>query len=524
MKKHAAFMLGLLVVVSLSLTPSFAQTAPFDSKDFREFVNREMKFWKVPGAAILVIQDGKIVFSEGFGYKDLEKGVPVTPKTLFGIGSCSKAFTALSIGMLVDEKKIDFDKPVREYYPAFKLYDSYATEHVTVRDVLSHRTGIPRYDFAIDPKDCSREKAVIKLKYLKPNTGIRERFQYNNFHYAVAGAIVDKVSGQPWENFVSKRIFKPLGMNSSNLTPEDSKKSSDFALPYKIDLEALKRFPENRSEVYRSPLKELPFENIGVYGPAGSINSNLEDMAKWVMLHLNGGKSGEEQLVSSSVLLQLCSPQMLTGSPMIFEEILPGSYGLAWMITPYRGHYLVSHEGMIEGFTAHVGFLPKKKAGLVILTNRSNNFEFTATVSFKAYDRLLGLQEIPWSQRLSDKIPKELEALKEKMAAEERNRKIDTKPSHAYSDFTGRYEHPAFGMAKIEIEDKGLKFSLRDIEEATCLLKHYQYDTFKMDCQGTIGGLNLKVTFLMDENGDIDRLSIPLEAAAEEIAFRKILK
>lgn len=523
MKSLLRLMIAFYITIFLSLSTVSVQGA-FDAGDYRKFVNGEMKTWRVPGAAILIIQDGRVVFSEGFGYKDMKNRLIVTPKTLFGIGSCSKAFTSLSIGMLVDEKKIDFDKPVREYYPAFKLYDSYATEHVTVRDILSHRTGLPRYDAAIDPKDSTREMAVNKLKYLKPNTGIREKFQYNNFHYAVAGIMVDKVSGIPWEEFVSKRIFKPLGMDNSNLSPEDSKKSSDFALPHKMDTEALKTFPANQAELFSVPIKELHFENIGVYGPAGSINSNLEDMAKWVLFHLNGGKVGDRQLISQDTLSQLFIPQMLTGGPLKYEEILPGSYGMAWMITPYRGHYLVNHGGMIEGFTAHVGFLPAEKAGLVILTNRSNNHEFMASVSFNTYDLILGLTDVPWSKRLSDAISYELAGLKEKVTAEEQGRKKDTKPSHALTDYSGKYEHPAFGTVTIDIKDNGLKLSLRDIEEATSPLRHYQYDTFKTVNKGPVGGLDLRATFLMGENGDIDRLSIPLEPSAEEIVFRKILR
>ncbi|MCX5816649.1 MAG: serine hydrolase [Proteobacteria bacterium] len=523
MKSPVRLITTFCITIFLSLSTASVQGA-FDAGDYRKFVNGEMKTWNVPGAAILIIQDGKVVFSEGFGHKDMKNRLTVTPKTLFGIGSCSKAFTSLSIGMLVDEKKMDFDKPAREYYPAFKLYDSYATERVTVKDILSHRTGIPRYDAAIDTKDSTREVAINKLKYLKPNTGIRERFQYNNFHYAVAGIMVDTVSGMPWEEFVSKRIFKPLGMDSSNLSPEDSKKFPDFAIPHKMDNEALKKFPANQAELFSAPIKELPFENIGVYGPAGSINSNLEDMAKWVLFHLNGGKIGDGQLISQDTLSQLFTPQMLTGSPMKYDEILPGSYGMAWMITPYRGHYLVSHDGMIEGFTAHVGFLPAEKAGLVILTNRSNNYEFMASASFNTYDRILGLTEVPWSTRLSNAISRELAGLKEKVTEEERGRKKGTKPSHSLTDYAGEYEHPAFGTVTIDIKDNGLKLSLRDIEEATAPLRHYQYDTFKTVNKGPVGGLDLRVTFLMGKNGDIDRASIPLEPSAEEIVFRKILR
>lgn len=521
MKKSIWFSNIFCIIVFL-LFFSASLCSAFDTAKYKTFISREMETWNVPGAAILVIQDGKVVFSEGFGYKDVEKKIKVTPKTLFGIGSCSKAFTSFPIGMLFDEKKIDFDKPVREYFPTFQLNDVYATELVTVRDLLSHRTGLPRYDTAIDSKDATREKAVSKLKYLKLNKGIRERFQYCNFHYAVAGVIIDKVSGMTWEEFVSNRIFKPLNMNSSNLSPEDLKKSPDFAFPYKMDMEALKKFPENQAEYVSVPLKKLPVENIGVYGPAGSINSNLEDMAKWVMLHLNQGKVGEKQLISRDALTELITPQILTGGPLKYEEILPGSYGMAWMITPYRGHYLVSHDGMIEGFTAHVGFIPSKNAGLVILTNRSDNYEFIASVSYSTYDRVLGLKEITWSKRFIDDFPAALAGLKASKETEEKNRKKDTKPSHALADYTGKYEHPAFGVATIAFENNNLIFSLRDIKETISPLKHFQYDTFKTSSKSLVGGFDIKVNFMMNESGDIDKLLLPLEHAVDNIVFKKV--
>ncbi len=494
----------------------------FDTAGYRKHIKSEMKEWNVPGAAILVIKDGKVIFSEGFGFRDMKNKLPVTTRTIFGIGSCSKAFTSLSIGMLIDEKIVDFDKPVREFYPALKLYDAYATEHVTVRDVLSHRTGIPRYDTAIDPKDKTRDAAVARLKYLKPNKGIRESFQYNNFHYVLAGAIVDKTSGMSWEEFVSKRIFKPLGMNSSSLSPAKSTISPDFALPYKMDTNVLKSLPESKDEMYDVPIKELPFEDIGVYGPAGSINSNIEDMSKWVLFHLNNGKAGDKQIITRDILSQLFLPQMLTGSPIKYEEILPSSYGMGWAITPYRGNYLVSHDGMIEGFTAHVGFLPAKKAGLVILTNRSDNYEFIASMSFGTYDRVLGFSEIDWNKRLLDGFPAALAELKKMRDAEEKGRVKNTTPSHALADYEGRYEHPAFGTIVIALKDKGLVFCLRNMEDVTYPLQHYQYDTFRLQRKSPIDKLDLTVTFATGKNGRIDRLSMPLETAADEIVFRRI--
>ncbi len=521
MRKSILF-INIFCVVLFFLLFSVSAVTAFDVSKYRDFIKEEMRTWNVPGAAVAVIQDNKVVFSEGFGYGNVEKKIKTTPVTLFGIGSCTKAFTAMSSGMLADEKKINFDKPVREYYTAFKLNDPYVSEHVTVRDILSHRTGLPRYDAAIEPADASRDDAMKKLRYLKLNRGIRESFQYCNFHYLAAGAIVDKVSGSTWEEFVLNRIFKPLNMNSSNFSPEEMEKSPDFAFPYKMDMEKLKKFPENLADYMSVPLKKIPFEKIGVYGPAGSINSNIEDMAKWVVLHLNQGRAGGKQLISSETLEELITPQILTGGPLKHEEILPASYGMGWVITPYRGHYLVSHDGMIEGFTAHVSFIPAKKIGLVILTNRSDNYEFIASLSFSTYDRILGLKTITWSKRLADEYPGALAVLKANRESEEKNRKKNTKPSHVLADYVGKYDNPAFGVVEVVLKDNNLIFSFRDIEETISPLKHYQYDTFKTIPRSLLGGFDIKVNFMMNKNGDIDRLLLPLEAAVDDIIFNKI--
>jgi CubicO group peptidase (beta-lactamase class C family) len=520
MKKITGFVILIVLVCLCSVTGAFAQD-PFEAKEFKAFVDREMKAWKVPGAAVLIVREGKIIFSEGFGYRDIQNKKPVTPKTLFGIGSCSKAFTAMLLAMLADEKKVDFDRPVREYYPLLKLYDPYVTEHLTIKDILSHRSGIPRYDMAMDSRDTNREKAITRLKYLKPNAGFRERFQYNNFHYALAGGIIDQVSGLLWEKAVMERIFKPLEMSSSNTTPNDSKKFPDHALPYKLDLKALKQFPETREDLLHVPLKEIPFTDIGVYGPAGSINSNLEDMANWVIFLLNEGRGKAGQLVSKKNLIQSLAPQMVIGTPVKYEEILPSSYGLAWGITPYRGQYLVNHGGMIDGFTAQVGLFPFKKIGLVILTNRSNNDEFTLSVAYGAYDRLLGLSRIPWSQRFSQEIPQALAGLKKKEADEEKTRKKDTQPSRPLSAYAGKYDHPGFWPVNIELKDNQLYFLVSGQEEIRRPLRHYHYDTFKTWDEDKVGGIHIKITFLLNDQGDVDKLSIPLQAEAEDIVFKK---
>ncbi len=237
--------------------------------------------------AVGVVKDGEVVYAKGFGYRDVENQLPVTSKTLFAIGSSTKAFTAMAVGMLVDDGKLDLDTPLIEYMPDFRLYDDYATLHVTPRDLLCHRTGMPGYDALWILSSRSRDEFYRRLRYLEPNAGFRDVFQYNNLMYMVVGILVGCLGGGSWEEFVAERIFRPLGMKHSNFSVIDSQKADDFPQPY------LSLTGEHT---------KIPFRVLDATGPCGSINSTIEDMTKWVMLHLNNGKAGEKQLVSEASL------------------------------------------------------------------------------------------------------------------------------------------------------------------------------------------------------------------------------
>ena len=507
MKKRVVKFIVLLLILSLSIaSPLFAQKGAkkADLKGFREFVNQQMKEWKVPGLAISIVKDGKVIFCEGFGFRDVEKDLNVTPHTLFAIGSCTKAFTAAAMGILVDEGKLDWDEPVRDYLPTFKMHDSFANEQMTPRDLVSHRSGLPRHDLVWYSSSFSRKEIFDRIQYLEPSKDFRYFWQYQNIMFMTAGYMVGQIAGTIWEEFIQQRIFAPLEMKESNFSVEDSKKAPDFALPY----------TEKKDEI-----KEIPFRNIDNIGPAGSINSNVTDMANWILLNLNKGKWDDKQIISEANLSQIHSPQMVIQQPIKYDEVLHSSYAMGWAITPYRGHLLIHHGGGIDGFISWVSFMPRDNIGLIVLTN-TDSAPLTQIVGYNAYDRLLGLDQVDWNKRFKEEKAKAKEAEEKAKKEKAADRKTGTQPSHPLKDYAGDYEHPGYGILSIKLEDDNLIGTFNSMDFP---LKHYHYDIFEIaEAESAAPLKGLKVSFLINQKGDIDRLSVPLQSGVGDIVFTRV--
>ncbi len=470
-------------------------------KEFRRFMDAEMKRWEVPGIGVGIYKDGKVLLSEGFGFRDLEKKLPVTPNTLFAIGSASKAFTAMDVQILVDEGKVDWDKPVQTYLPDFKLKDEVATSRITVRDLVCHRSGLPRHDGLWYGTSLTRKDIYDRLRYLDFSADFRSAFQYNNLMFLTAGYLVGRLTDSSWEEFTRQRIFGPLGMTSSNFSVEDSKKSDDYSLPCQ------------RKE---GKVEEIPFRNIDSVGPAGSINSNVNDMLKWVEFHVNKGKVGEKQVVSEAGQREVFTPSMFMRQPML--SIQPDkqstmSYGLGWFIETYRGHMVVHHGGAIDGFYFLNAFLPNDNLGAVVLTNLGGTPLVQISMGY-ILDMILGLDPV-WEKLNIERFneaKKEEAAAKDREKEEEAERVKDTKPSHPLDAYAGQYEHPAYGVIAVELKDNALQGKHFSFDFK---LDHWHYDVFKPSDHLP------KVTFLTNLKGDVDQLSVAMEAAVAPIVFTR---
>ncbi len=322
---------------------------------FDSFVADAIKAWEVPGLAVATVKDGEVVFAQGFGLRDVANSLPVTPKTLFAIGSCTKAFTTFVMGTLVDEGKLDWDSPVRVYIPEFRLFDRTATELMTPRDLVTHRSGLPRHDLVWYNSTLSRKEVLERLPYLEPSESFRSKFQYNNLMYITAGYLIERITGKPWEEAIRAHIWKPLGMTGCNFSVKESQHSADFAKPY-----------QDRDD----KIVEVPFRDItSAAGPAGSINAGIADMARWLIVQTHKGKVNGRQIISAAVLADIQTPHMTTGVLQERKEIAPAGYALGWMVDDYRGHRRVHHGGGIDGFTAQTVVFADDGLGICILSN-----------------------------------------------------------------------------------------------------------------------------------------------------------
>lgn len=470
---------------------------------FDEIVNKGLQGLNVPGVAVAIIVEDEVVLAKGYGFKDLEKKVPMTPDTLLAIGSASKAFTVFALGTLVDEGKLDWDKPLRNYIPWFRLYDSSASERLTPRDTVTHRSGLPRHDLMwYNNTAISREDLVRRLAYLKPTADLRAIWQYNNLMYLTAGYLVEVLTGKTWEDGVRAQVLNPLGMKRTNFSVADSQKDSDFSLPY---------------QEREGKLEKMAFRSLTNMGPAGSINSSVNEMSSWVLVHINGGKLKDKQIINPQTVQDMHLAHMPTGETPEIPEVTPADYGMGWFVDSYRGHGRVHHGGNIDGFSAMVSMLPQDRVGFVVLSNK-NGTGLPELLIRHATDLILGLEAKDWVGEAAKSKVKGDEASKEAEKKKAARRVLNTKPSHKLEDYAGDYFHPGYGDLKVTVEKGQLAFMYNNISTP---LEHWHYDTFNGVRAGDPVFENSKLNFITDTNGNVARLEAPFEATLEPIVFDK---
>jgi CubicO group peptidase (beta-lactamase class C family) len=486
-------------------------TVPKPALDgFDDFMAQVLKDWKVPGVAVGVVQNGKMILLKGYGYRDVEKQLPVTPNTLFAVGSITKSFTVTLLGMEMDEGKVDWDKPVRNYLPDFRMYDPVLSEQMLVRDLITHRSGLPRHDMVWYSSDFTREDLLRRLEFLEPNKPLRSRFQYNNLMFMTAGYIAGKLNGKSWEDSVRERILLPLGMNRTTFSEKESQNAPDFAQPYQ-------KGNDVKSDVKRMPFDEQCPDTCAL-GPAGEINSSVADMSRYVLLHLNKGKLEGKTLLSENNAIQMQTPQMVIQGAPDFKEQSENSYGMGFFISSYRGHKQVEHGGNIDGFSAEMIFLPGDGIGVVVLTNLDGT-AVPYVVANNLLDRLLGMDQVPWSQRYLDQEMKAKESEEEAKNKNYTPHKSGTHPSHDGKEYSGDYGNPGYGVVSIAEEGDHFKMTINRVTKS---LEHLHYDVFQVPDNPFDQFAKLRVMFLSDANGDISSLSMPLETNVKDIVFTRL--
>jgi len=499
----------VLVFLALAFGPALkAQDKAIAKKlqGFDAYMAKILKDWNAPGIGVGIVVGDKLVFAKGYGYRDYEKKLPFTPSTLCQIASNTKLFTAVAAGLLVDEGKLTWDEPVRNSVPSIRFYNDDLNNTVTLRDMLAHRTGITRHDTIWYKSDDTRKQLFDKVKYLEPQKPLRQTFLYNNLMYAAAGYIIELQSGKTWEDFVRDRIFKPLDMTNTVYSIADMLKQPDFGVP----------FTEKRDtfEIYKIPY----YEDIGGVAPCGAIISNIQDMSHWLIALMNDGRYQGTQVLPSAVLKATLEPAIALPNTETetrgYWELLNETYGMGRDTVSYRGQLLTYHGGDLPGFHSQVSFLPRERIGVLVFVIGNHCARLYDIISYNVYERLLGMDQTPWSGRYLEIRLKGKKAGTEARAKAGADRIPDTKPSHPLKDYAGDYEHPAYGVLKIGMKDNQLQF---DFHKLIWPLSHFHYDRFETPDDELYG--RFAVNFLTNPQGDIDKAVISLDEA--EVTFTR---
>jgi CubicO group peptidase (beta-lactamase class C family) len=478
-------MLRFFLLCLLSL-PSLA--AGIDSAALDALIENVRKAYQAPGVAVAIVHNDVAVYSKGFGVRKLGESAPVTADTRFAIGSTSKAFTTAAMGILVDEGKMAWDDPVRKHVPFFRLSDPLADANVTMRDIVCHRTGLSRHDLLWFNSPWPREQIIRKIGLVPLTKPFRSAYQYQNIMFLTAGYAVGLISGSSWEEFVRKRIFTPLGMNNSDFSVNDAVKAPDYSEPHVKEEEAL---------------KAIPWRNIDNVAPAGSINSSVNDLSRWVRMQLNEGRFEGSQILKPATLREMHSAQMAmpvddpVGRVLGAESNL-ASYGLGWILQDYRGHHMVSHGGAIDGFRAQVALLPRQRYGIIILSNLGGT-SLPEALRNAIADRLLGLEARDWAKAYLERAAKQEAEAKKREEEREQKRHKDTKPSRELAAYTGFYENPAYGLAAVSAEGSELRLKWSNWDAG---LEHFHFDVFRGKKDRSPLARQL-AEFRLDENGDV---------------------
>ena len=431
MKKSFRCLFCFLFLVNLTYAQGVDRTS-FIKDSIDVYVNRAMTNWRIPGVAVCIIKDNRIVLMKGYGVKEL--GIPekVDENTLFMIGSNTKAFTATAMAMLQEQKKLSLDDKVSKYLPWFKLENKEAGDQVIIRDLLCHRLGFKTFqgDFTFYNSNLTREQVIGKLAQIKAAYPFRTKWGYTNAAFLTAGEIIPKADGKSWEAFIKDNIFAPLGMINTLALTADMPKSFNRTVPHTLIDERL---------------SAVPYAQLDNLAPAGSISSSVNDMSKWVMALLNDGKVGPRQVIPQAAIAATRQPQDYVGSIRHLNgETNYELYGLGWFLQDYAGHRIVMHDGGVTGYVSSVTLVPQDHLGIVILTNTDSN-SFYDALRWEIMDAYF---KLPY-QDYSDKY---LASFKANMAAEQKiDRKLrdsvmlNLQPAQPISAYIGRYHNDLYG-------------------------------------------------------------------------------
>ena len=471
-------------------------------------VERARAEFDVPGIAVAIVKDGKVVLAKGYGVRRVGSPEPVTAHSLFRIASNTKAFTTAALAILVDEGKIHWGDRVVDLMPSFQMYDPYVTREMTVTDLLVHRSGLGLGEgdlMFFPPTDLTREEIIRRLRFLKPATSFRSSYAYDNLLYLVAGQLIPAVTGTSWDDFVRQRIFAPLHMTNTFTRTEALESSRDVAIPHSRN---------------GGKLEALPHENVDNNAPAGSIVSCAADLAQWMMVQLGRGQAGGVRLFSPAQSKKMWSGQTILPIEPSVPVLEPNfyDYGLGWFLRDYRGHKMVYHTGVLAGYVSRTTLLPDLNLGVVVLTNAEEEGAHGA-IAFTVVDQYLGANGTDWVATFHDLAKKEEAEYAAQTRQTGAGRNAESKPSLPLSSYAGRYRDAWYG--DVLVEELGGKLQIRFSHSPALAgdLEHWQYDTFVARWRNRTLNADAFVTFSLGPEGSIEKARMKAVSPATDFSF-----
>jgi len=502
---NAALVAFLVLAAPVMAAPSDACPVPsalvkpsVDEAALDAYIVKGLEDWNIPGLSIAVVNNGTPVYLKGFGVRSLEASGKVDAQTLFGMMSTTKAMTAMTLAMLVDEGKLGWNDPVIQHYPEFALSDPFVTRDLKVKDLLTHNSGLGNTDMLWVRGDMSTDQILAKLRSVPLSYSLRESFIYQNVMYQVAGKVIENVTGQSWENVIQTRILTPIGMDRSFPTLARMAASKDVNTS-----QAHFTIEGKRYKIAESPVDAVP--------AAGAAWSTATDTAKWMAFLLNDGCVGSKRLVSSENLHRMLRPQVMVPSGEFYPtaaltEPHWTSYGYGWFQQDFRGHFVAMHTGSMDGRTAIVGLMPDEKLGVYIFGNL-DHAEFRHALMWKVFDMYTGAPERDWSREFLA-LYADLKAKADAREAEQvKSRVPNTRPSQALTAYAGTYRNAVYGDVSVAYRDGALHFAFGPMPENSGVLKHWHYDRFRSTLgDGRYGATDL--VFQIGASGKIRALRL----------------
>ena len=504
----------VLPVVALLLwaATALAQPAPVVPLDLDSFVQRVMQAFDVPGVSLAIVKDNQVVVAKGYGVRKLGAPAAVDGKTLFGIASNTKVFTAVALGLLVEQGKLQWDAPVINYLPWFQMYDPYVTRELTIRDLLVHRSGLGlgAGDLLWWPSSTyDRKEIARRLRYIKPATSFRSAYAYDNVLYLVAGEVIETLSGQSWEDFVSTRILAKVGMTNSNVRHSAATAAGNVAAPH-APVDGTVR-----------PIQPFDSDNTN---PAGGINACAEDMAKWMKVLLNEGQSADgSRLFGAATWRQITTPvtPQPNGPPPPELPVLRSNfraYALGLEVRDFRGHLVLTHTGGLPGYVSRVLLVPDLKLGIAVLTNQESDDTFNA-IAYGVADAYIGEPRSQWLegyQKIRARASAALAQAERKTAS---TRNAASKPSLPLAGYARTYRDAWYG--DIAVAEEGGRLVMRFTKTPSLVgdLDHWQYDTFVVRWRDRELRADAFVTFALNPDGTVDQAKMQAVSPSTDFSY-----